>query len=200
VTRAAEPGRPRPRIIGLYSNVPGAGKSTVADMLADEYRYKVISFAAPLKETVGAFLREMGMNPFRVIDHLYEPNYKERIIPELGVTSRHLMQTLGTEWGRQCIHPNVWTDAWVRRVADMPTDMCLVADDVRFPNEIEAVRSVGGMIWRIDRPGITIAPEVLDHLSEGGLHDVEPDVVIANDGTDRELLEKVMRTLSAIRQ
>jgi hypothetical protein len=200
VTRAAEPGRPRPRIIGLYSNVPSAGKSTVADMLADEYRYKVISFAAPLKETVGAFLREMGMNPFRVIDHLYEPNYKERIIPELGVTSRHLMQTLGTEWGRQCIHPNVWTDAWVRRVADIPTDMCVVADDVRFPNEIEAVRSVGGMIWRIDRPGITIAPEVLNHLSEGGLHDVEPDVVIANDGTDRELLEKVMRTLSAIRQ
>lgn len=188
------------RIIGLYSNAPSAGKSTVADMLADEYRFKVVSFAAPLKETVGAFLREMGINPFRVIDMLYEPAYKEKIVPELGVTPRHLMQTLGTEWGRQCIHPNVWTDAWVRRVADMPEDALVVADDVRFPNEIDAVRSVGGVIWRIDRPGVTIAPEVLDHLSEGGLHDVQPDAAIVNDGTDKELLEKVMRTLSLSRQ
>jgi len=100
-----------------------------------------------------------------------------------------MMQTLGTEWGRACIHPDFWVmiaRAKTQRI--MNYGMPVVIDDVRFANEATMIRELGGELWRIERPGIAYSG---DHSSEGGLEDITPDRVIVNDGTIDQLKEKI---------
>ena len=170
-----------PRLIGFYSPAPGCGKTTVADLLIEHRR---VSFAAPLKEAVSNMLHELGLPGFN-----YAYIDKEAIVPEVGVSARHMMQTLGTEWGRSCIHPDFWVmiaRAKTQRI--MADGRSVVIDDVRFPNEAAMIRDLGGELWRIDRPGVSYSGS---HESEGGLEDITPDRVIVNDGTIDQLLEKI---------
>jgi len=171
-----------PRLVGLYSPAPGCGKTTVANLLLEHQR---VSFAAPLKRAVWTLLHDLGvLESFR-----YVYTDKEAIIPELGVSARHMMQTLGTEWGRACIHPDFWVKiARVNAERIMADGGCVVVDDARFPNEATMIRNLGGALWRIDRPGVSYDG---DHCSEGGLEDITPDRVIVNDGTINQLLEKI---------
>ena len=170
-----------PLLIGLYSPAPGCGKSTVANALIDHQR---VSFAAPLKHAVWTLLGELGISGFHFV---YED--KEAIIPGLGVSARHMMQTLGTEWGRACIHPDFWVMiARAKTQHIMNRNGSVVIDDVRFPNEAAMVFELGGELWRIDRPGVSYSG---DHSSEGALEDITPDRVIVNDGTITQLKEKI---------
>ena len=170
-----------PRLIGLYSPAPGCGKTTVADLFIEHQR---VSFAAPLKRAVCNMLHDLGVAGVH-----YAYTDKEAIIPEINVSARHMMQTLGTEWGRACIHPDFWVmiaRAKTQRI--MADGRSVVIDDVRFPNEAAMIRDLGGELWRIDRPGVSYNG---DHSSEGGLEDITPDRVIVNDGTIDQLLEKI---------
>ena len=170
-----------PRLIGLYSPAPGCGKSTVANLLIE---HQHVSFAASLKHAVWTLLGELGISGFHFV---YED--KEAIIPGLGVSARHMMQTLGTEWGRACIHPDFWVMiARAKTQYIMNDGGSVVIDDVRFPNEAAMIRDLGGELWRIDRPGVSYSG---DHSSEGGLEDITPDRVLINDGTITQLLEKI---------
>ena len=174
-----------PRLIGLYSPAPGCGKTTVASLLTDLLNDReCVSFAAPLKIAVLNMLDDLGLSGFH---YAYED--KEAIIPELGVSARHMMQTLGTEWGRACIHPDFWVMiARAEAQRTMNDGKSVVIDDVRFPNEAAMIRDLGGELWRIERPGVIYSG---DHSSEGGLEDIAPDRVIVNDGTIDQLKEKI---------
>ena len=169
-----------PRLIGLYSPAPGCGKTTVANLLIE---HRPVSFAAPLKGAVSNMLIDLGL------PGLYAYEDKEAIIPELGVSARHMMQTLGTEWGRACIHPDFWVKIARAKMQRIMSDGgSVVVDDVRFPNEAAMIFELGGELWRIDRPGVTYNG---DHSSEGRLEDITPDRVIVNDGTITQLKEKI---------
>ena len=61
-------------------------------------------------------------------------------------------------------------------------------DDVRFPNEAEMIRRLGGELWLVDRPGVVYEGS---HASEGALIDVLPDSVINNSGDLEQLREVV---------
>jgi hypothetical protein len=170
-----------PRLIGLYSPAPGCGKSTVANLLIEHQR---MAFAAPLKRAVSNMLIDLGLPSFH-----YVYTDKEAIIPELGVSARHMMQTLGTEWGRACIHPDFWVMIARANVQPIMNDGgSVVIDDVRFPNEAAMIRDLGGELWRIERSGVSYDGS---HGSEGGLEDITPDRVIVNDGTIDQLKEKI---------
>jgi hypothetical protein len=170
-----------PRLIGLYSPAPASGKTTVADLLIEHER---VAFAAPLKCTVSNMLNELGLPGFN-----YAYTDKEAIIPELGVSARHMLQTLGTEWGRACIHPDFWVMiARAKAERIMNGGGSVVVDDVRFPNEAAMIFGLGGELWRIDRPGVSYDGS---HESEGGLEDITPDRVIVNDGTIAQLKENI---------
>ena len=170
-----------PRLIGLYSPAPGCGKTTVANLFIEHQR---VSFAAPLKRAVWRLLDDLNLEGSH-----YAYTDKEAIIPELGVSARHMMQTLGTEWGRACIHPDFWVmiaRAETQRI--MADGRSVVIDDVRFPNEATMICDLGGELWRIERPGVSYSG---DHSSEGGLEDITPDRVIVNDGTIAQLKAKI---------
>lgn len=171
------------KLIGLYSPAAQSGKTTVSREL--ELRGFVrLPFAEPMKLMVRPLLMEMGYAPGEAKRLVYED--KEAVVPELGVSSRHLLQTLGTEWGRECVSPDVWLRVWRARAARFER---VVVDDVRFENEAELVRSLGGQMWRVQRAGVC---NVSTHASEGGL-DAWPHFsrYIVNNGTLEQLRDAV---------
>ncbi len=147
-----------PSVIALIGQA-GSGKSEVARHLVVNHNYIRIRFAYILKE----MLKALGLSREEIEGHLKE----EPCSFLLGQTPRHAMQTLGTEWGRDTIHPDLWVHAWKVKVAeDLNFGRRIVCDDCRFMNEVETVYSFhGAEIWRILRKDL---PPRMDHPSENG--------------------------------
>ena len=154
-----------PQCIGLYSPVPQQGKSTVAKYLKAKHGYQVVSFATPLKRMATQFLHAMGYSPFE-IDQFLSENKSTRL-PGIGVDTRHILQTLGTEWGRHCLHPDVWVMCWKRQVETfLNMGIPVVCDDIRYLNEYRAMRHLPeNVFWRITRS--SFYDNVPSHPSEG---------------------------------
>ena len=94
---------------------------------------------------------------------------------------RKLLQDLGSigrEYNRDC---------WVRH---MPTDRPVIIDDVRYINEAAAIRSVGGIIIRVVRPGLTPI-EHSSHSSETEQEHIICDYTVTNDDHFEEELQAV---------
>lgn len=174
-------------IVGLYSPAPQSGKSTVAKILRDTHGFHIVSFASPMKSMLALLLDTYGIREERL--HYYATVAKEEPIPEIGKSYRDLLRTLGTEWGREQVDPDLWVRAALRRAED--TDL-LVIDDVRMPNEYEAIMAVGGQVWRITRPGaVTVNP----HSSDGALEGFAFDEEIDNAGSIEDLARATERAL-----
>jgi len=179
------------RILGLYSPAPQSGKTTVAKMLA-RHGYTRLSFADPLKEMTVLLLHHLGYSWEGASDLVFVD--KNALLDEIKTTPRHILQTLGTEFGRQCIHPDLWVICWRKRTeAELARGNNVVVDDVRFPNEADLVRSLGGQLWSITRTGVTNSES---HSSEGSLNTYpEFDYRITNDGTLSDLQTAVAQKL-----
>jgi hypothetical protein len=106
------------------------------------------------------------------------------------LTPRHALQQLGTEWGRAC-YPNVWVDLVMRAtdrllhgsrdaldycnyysaqsgvifVGGLPRPKGIAISDVRFPNEVTAIRAKGGVLWKTTH-GAGLTDAAGDHESE----------------------------------
>lgn len=160
-----------PPLIGICAHAPGAGKTTAADFLVD-LGFTRIPFAKPLKDLSTFLLFQLGVSATRAHYYIYDPAGKEEPIPELGfdITGRHMQRTLGTEWGRQLIHPEIWLRCWRRAFHEVSAEgRAVVVDDVRFPNEADLILRLGGELWLIEHPTGEIQQGV--HASEGGLLD-----------------------------
>lgn len=180
------------KLIALYSPAAQSGKSTVASYLNNR-GYRTIKFASILKDMIRTMLHGAGI-PMEIVERMVEGDLKEqpiRFSNELSVTPRALMQTLGTEWGRS-INPDLWADLTLAKAKASRSPV--VIDDLRFPNEFDAVRNAGGIVGAIVRPGV-IRPEHC-HPSEGQLDNHKFDFVIYNDSTVEELICKVSSLLS----
>lgn len=171
-----------PIIIGLAGPMR-SGKSVVAERLADLYGFERESFSKPLKDMLRAF----GLTD----DHL-EGNLKNTPLALLGgKTPRHAMQTLGTEWGRELIHPDLWALHWKARTADHHAHgLSVVEEGTRFPNEVEAIRALGGYVVYIDRPS-ELRNVSSEHVSEQGNLQELADWTLYNGGSFDDLYENI---------
>lgn len=165
----------RTKLIGIHGRA-GAGKDTVADWLVRERGYVRVSLADPMKRfcaEVFGFSEEQLWGPS---EHRNAPDARWD-----GLTPRHALQQLGTEWGR-AMHPDVWVRyaiATAQRWAPSP----VVISDVRFQNEVDAIVAAGGCVIEVRRPGLA---SVGEHVSEaGGLTGVAE--VVQNAGTLEDL-------------
>ncbi len=173
------------RNILVLTGLAGCGKSTVAEYMAGLYGFERVRFASPLKN----MLRVLGLNEAEIEGHL-----KEEPCDKLGgVTPRKAMLTLGTEWGREMIGKNIWTDAFKRMVLGMSGN--IVVEDCRFPNEVDICRSLGNaVVIRIERPGQTAAS---DPTHESETHVLPHDATVLNDMTKSVLCDRVYELFSA---
>jgi hypothetical protein len=198
-----------PKLIGLYSSVPGSGKTTISDYLHYELGYKIVPFAADLKDMVAVFLHKIGIaEPFTYIqsskeidlkENIFNDNIDQEILDELGsITPRYLCQTLGTEWGRELIHSNVWILLWKFKVKTlMQEKRCICVDDCRFVNEFDSIKQLGGQIWNVSRPDHKVNSSIISHASEGNLDAHSFDVYIKNDGSITDLYKQVDRAINS---
>jgi len=65
------------------------------------------------------------------------------------MTAREFMQFFGTDIMRK-IHNNVWANACINKITKEGSDLAIIAD-VRFPNEVEAIKKAGGKVLRLER-------------------------------------------------
>ena len=167
-------------IIGL-SGYARSGKDSVAQLLCLNYDFHRVSFADPIREaiiTLNPKLDSITHVSHRVSDYGWEVAKQD---PEI----RRLLQFMGTEVGRKMFGENIWIDMAFKQAAEYPR---VVIADVRFPNEADAIKERGGIVWRINRHGLNA---VNQHKSEHAMDNYMFDHVIYNDGSLEELSDEV---------
>lgn len=182
------------KIIGMVGP-KGVGKTTFANQLANHTgcQAAVLSFADPLRVMAMA----MGIDSKQMV----LPELKHEVIPELGVTPRHVLQSLGTEWGRKCIHPDVWVWAMQRQIERHVAeyhgsgDVLIFIDDCRFANEAQWILNHGGMLIEVERDGVEYTGE---HSSEMPMPEEIQDEMFAVDVSegDQNLAAMAMHVIN----
>lgn len=165
------------RVVVSVYGYKGSGKSTVAGMLVNEYVFDLFKFADGLKSMLASF----GLTP----DQIDGPDKEIPCEMLCGKTPRWAMQSLGTEWGRKLIGEDVWVNAWKRAVQDwLDNDYsAVVVDDMRFQNEVDAVKSFNGVLVKVVRG----EPSADQHESEKHIDSFAPDYTIVNNGSLEDL-------------
>ncbi len=186
-------------VVGL-TGYAGAGKDEAAKVLT-RVGWVRVSFADPLRQAL------LNLDP--IIDHKLDWNWhthevrlaevvksigweeSKRSYPEI----RRLLQKLGTEAGRDIHGHNCWTQIAERSMTQaMLTGKSCVLTDVRFPNELALVKQFGGILIRIERPGVG---PVNSHVSDKQAFAAE-DIyaTLTNDGSPEKLQADLVTTIT----
>lgn len=135
----------------------GVGKTSLANLAKLYHGYTILSFAGILKDMLGL----MG-----VPECYIRGDRKDQVVPGLNVTSRYMQQTLGTDWGRNTIHEDVWVFAMGQKVDILMSKFAasrhagdkifpsMIFDDVRYDNEAIFIKAKGGTIIELGRPDV----------------------------------------------
>lgn len=165
--------------IGIHG-MKRSGKDTLAQMIKQRWECyreqtpEIMAFADPIRGMLRSLLLDCGMTD-REIAMLEHSDSKDAArLPVVGVTKRKLMQTLGTEWGRMYLNPDIWIEVLKRRARHCPV---VIVPDVRYNNEANAIRCQGIMI-HLTRRGL--APQD-EHSSESGVQFQAGDYRIQNN-------------------
>lgn len=192
-------------IIGL-AGLAGCGKSTVAGLVGPRVE---IAFADPMKRfcaEVFGFTHEELYGPSSARETPSQVFTRPNGEP---LTPRFALQTLGTDWGRNC-DPNVWVKAGIARalrsrLAEEATARALpgyqpqpvVVTDVRFANEARALRDAGGQVWRVRRDVDPNRAAVYAHASEREIWSAEFGAWVTHEIDNTGTLQDLERAVSA---
>lgn len=235
-------------IIGI-SGVAGSGKDTVADLLVRNHGFVKMSLADEMKRAcarIYGFTQEQlwGPSKFRnAPDHRFPRRHTFKALgiltcaccgfewidqrenpPPCYLTPRYALQTLGTEWGRDC-YEDTWVALVLRDYARLQGGGCVydqfegmrpftyvgdmmrpktnvVVADVRWPtgNEGRMIRTAGGKLLRVRR-GSGLGGAAGQHESETAMEEAPDsyfDVVLHNDGPLEELPSRVADMFSGL--
>jgi len=201
-----------------FAGKAATGKTTAANHMAPLLgkECRIVPMAMVLRDEVEAFLRAVGADEsvplvygcqddkVRVFyvdeqqaltncpkwQHFISEHQEIQDKPaQTAVTVRRILQWWGTEYRRDQ-DPDYWTKAWGRKIEQFDLEnIHVLIDDVRFMNELDAIKQHGGLIVKIERPGFDGAN---NHASETALDEYNDwDKVLLNDGTLDEFKVKV---------
>jgi len=165
-------------IIGL-TGYAQSGKDTLAGMLIGLHKYENRAFADPIRKLL------YDMNPIvkgedytvqGVVDG-YGWDFAKTAFPEV----RSLLQTLGVG-ARKLFGDDFWVSQGLSGLT--PGDRVVITD-VRFPNEADAIKDLGGQIWRVKRLGVGA---VNSHVSETAMDGYKVDQIFINNGSVDDLM------------
>ena len=131
----------RPLLIGLAGRM-GSGKSTLAGLLTQHLttgstRVEVLNFASPLKAAAKIL--------FSLSDEQLCGAGKDLVDTTWGVTPRHILQTLATDYCKVIGGQDFFVRHLATRVFSCEADYAII-DDVRYPNEIDYIKGEGGKV------------------------------------------------------
>ena len=192
-------------IIGIMGKI-GAGKTTLGNILMSNHGFVEYSFAMPLKKIALV----LGFTQSQVYGTQAQ---KLEVNKQWGVSGREFMQTFGTEVCKGFL-PTVlptFNDIWVQQFKHYYANnkhVNIVIPDVRFQDEAQAIREIGGILVNIHRHKNPLEMNVDEianyhiklgdekkqshraHASETSMSGVQPNHTIWNDSNDLKLLEK----------
>jgi hypothetical protein len=140
-------------IIGITGFI-SSGKDTAANYFVAQHGFKRDSFAGALKDAVASVFgwdRELleGLTPeARIWREQVDPWWSSRLKMS-NLTPRWVLQYWGTDVCRFGFHDDIWIAALENRLRHRNGHT--VISDVRFPNEIQAIRNAGGIILWVKR-------------------------------------------------
>lgn len=208
-------------LIGL-TGLAGSGKDTVGQYLNEKYGFNPISFADTLKDCLSLIFgwdrtKLEGRTPK---DREWREQVDQWWAEKLNIshfTPRFAMTNFGTDTMRNHFHDQIWVLATERKIAESGANSRIVITDVRFPNEMTLVRSLGGSVYRIkrgneplwgdvalaaiegDQNAVVALKEVFKvHESEWLLYGEKPDAVIYNNSDLGSLYEQCDSLLSTL--
>lgn len=168
--------------------------------------YEIHKFAGKLKEMLSLLL---GVS----VAQLEDREYKESILPEqwwyykgetgifeypnpypantklplIKPTVRDLMIKLGTDCGRDIIHPNIWINA---TLATYNPEYKWIITDLRFPNEHKALYLKNALLIKVIRPYVLDDYDPIDRMLDD--HVMWHHTII-NDGDIDHLYKQVVQ-------
>lgn len=182
--------------LGHYSRT---GKDSFANALIEalaerdpKCRCRKIPFAWKLKQIAFDLYAWAGMREPGFYDIREGERHRDIVLPAIGKTPVQIWVDLGTPAIRQRVYDRTWIDYLLK--SDLGLDV-LVIPDVRFPNEVEAIRQAGGTLIKVVRPGFGPRKTVADRA----LVDFDGwDFVIGSSGQLRELRHWAARFANAL--
>ena len=201
--------------------------SFIEVLCKDSHKIAPMYYAQALKSMVAKFSSYiLECKPTLSYLDFEKEEVKKRVIPYRFNTNkctyRKLLQFFGTEFMRNIFSDTIWVDIVIEDISDCirysDIDMVLITD-TRFRNEISRVKKVLGntcdiITLRVERPKakfkiksfkdlVTVIKKVFkfkkEHISETALDKYKFDCVIVNDGTKKELKEKVKKFLDELK-
>lgn len=165
-----------PNVIG-FGHLARVGKDSAAEALVRRAGYRRLAFADPLKA--------VALDVFPTLRERVETWGWDRV-KTTDWSVRPMLQRLGLAV-RDHLGSDIWLDA---ALSKMEPGRRYVISDVRFKNEAQRILDIGGVVYRIDRPGVGPANE---HISEMELAEWDGWTgVVVNDGTLSELEQRVI--------
>lgn len=162
-----------------FTGLKGSGKSEAC---------KYIESIAPnvvrinFKDALVQEMKERLPDVLRRLSEQYQCTIDELFATKPPIM-RELMQNYGTEV-RRGDNPNYWTDQWIEAAYEENRfDHAVLVDDCRFLNEASAVRKLGGMVIRIERPDIAAHDT---HQSETEMDQIAVDYTVQSITGDLE--------------
>lgn len=215
---------PKLKIIGLCG-FADVGKDTVADLMATHASYRKLAFADALRaEIMEGYGVELAVLTDRVrkqtpmpelafsrctdlayinaaLRHLYDKAGGARVVVSDEMvkprTPRETLQLWGTQYRRAQD-----VSYWARKLRETVRyfmrehERHFVITDVRYGNEAETVRNLGGVLWQIKRPGRAGELEAAHDSAVDG-STFQPDRIISNAHDLRHLQQLVLGELCA---
>lgn len=155
----------------------------------------ITGYAGAGKDTAASALVALGWKRIAVADAV------KRLAAELGWSGRKddapdgrpLLVALGDGVRREC-GEGAWLAALAATVDAAPgTDF--VVPDVRYPNEAAWLAQRGGLLLRVDRPGVE---PMRQYRSELAIAELRPNAVIVNASTREDLARATVRAVERL--
>lgn len=205
-------------MIIAFSGLIKSGKDTASDFLVNEFGYKKIAFADNLKKLcMGVFgltkyqvhtqsgkVRNFKIPITATMNDVWGICYwltlkndfkftvielikiKKKLVGVKFYNPRQILQHIGCEVLRGCIRDDFHLNVFKNNIDNKDN---IVVPDVRYKNEADLIKSIGGRVIRINRTTETKN----SHESENGLNGYEFDAVIDNDGSLNDFKKEVLK-------
>ena len=161
---------------------------------------QIKKFAGKLKNIVAELL---SCN----VSNLENEDFKNSKIDYLSsedkcITPRYLLQYLGTDVLRNSINEDIHVNALLNDIKSSQNAniLAFAITDLRFRNELEAIKKHGGLTIRLNRNEANKIVSNSQHESETALDNAQFDITIDNNGTFEELFLKVQKAYEVFRK